>query len=161
MMVDSLLEIIAERVSQKSYFLFRTNVRKGYLDKSNFRHCYSNFFKGAIRKVTWSQLWSKFLLKNYKARRQQHFERHHQLKISRTWIKRRTNSFTKTWLNIIKRKLSLAKNYDPSPQRTLHQNRWYFTYFYALLFCQTNLVFKSNLVFINILDSFCHSLFTF
>ena len=51
-MVDSLLEIIAERGSQKSYFLFRTNVRKGYLDESDFRHCYSNFFEGAIRKVT-------------------------------------------------------------------------------------------------------------
>ena len=31
----------------------------------------------------------------------------------------------------------------------------------CFFFSQTNLVFKSNPVFIDILDSFCHSLFTF
>ena len=37
-------------------FLFRRNVRKGYLDESDFRHCYGNFFESAILKVNGSQL---------------------------------------------------------------------------------------------------------
>ena len=48
-------------------FLFRTNGKKGHLDESDFCHCYGNFFKTAILKVTWYQLYSKFLLINYKA----------------------------------------------------------------------------------------------
>ena len=57
------------------FFLFRTNINKGYLDESDFRHCYGIFFKSAILKVTWTQLWSMFLLNNYEAHLQQHFER--------------------------------------------------------------------------------------
>ena len=64
-----------------------------------------------------------------------------QLKILRTCIKIRANSFIKTWVNIMKwksmkvpLKSSLAKTCDPAFQRTLHQNRWYFTYRYTLLF---------------------------
>ena len=30
-------------------------------------------------------------------------------------------------------KLSLAKKYDPAPQRTLHQNRWHLTCYFTLL----------------------------
>ena len=33
-------------------FLFRTNVRKGYLDESNFQHCYGIFLESDILKVT-------------------------------------------------------------------------------------------------------------
>ena len=34
------------------------------------------FFERGILKVTWSHLWSKFLLHNYEAHWKQHFERH-------------------------------------------------------------------------------------
>ena len=37
-------------------FLFKSNVRRGYLDESDFRHCFGNFFESAIPKVSWSQL---------------------------------------------------------------------------------------------------------
>ena len=39
-----------------SIFLFRSNVRRGYLDESDFRHCFGNFFESAVPKVSWSQL---------------------------------------------------------------------------------------------------------
>ena len=35
-----------------SIFLFRSNVRRGYLDESDFRHCFGNFFESAIPKVS-------------------------------------------------------------------------------------------------------------
>ena len=57
------------------YFLFRTNVRKGYLDESVFRHCYDEFFESSILEVTWSRLCSKLLLKNCETHSKQHFER--------------------------------------------------------------------------------------
>ena len=58
-------------------FLFRTNGKKGHLDKNDFRYCSGNFFsKVAFWKVTWSQLCSKFLLNKYEALWQQHFERY-------------------------------------------------------------------------------------
>ena len=57
------------------YFLFRTNVRKRYLDESDFHHCYGNFLESVILKVTWSHLCSKFLLNNYEAHWQEYFER--------------------------------------------------------------------------------------
>ena len=60
---------------------------------------------------------------------------------TRRCIKIHANSFIKTLVNIMKQesakvpwKLSLAKKYDPALQRTLHQNRWYFTCYYTLLF---------------------------
>ena len=85
-----------------------------------------------------------------------------QFKILQTWIKIHAHSLIMTLVNIMKRespyvpwRWSPAKKYDPALQRTLHQNRWYFTCYYTFFFSQT------NLVFIDILDSFCHSLLTF
>ena len=37
-------------------FFFKSNVRRGYLDESDFRHCFGNCFESAIPKVSWSQL---------------------------------------------------------------------------------------------------------
>ena len=37
-------------------FLFRSHVRKGYLDESDFRHCYGDFSESAIPEATGSQL---------------------------------------------------------------------------------------------------------
>ena len=58
------------------FFLVRTNTRKEYLDENNFRHCYGNFFKGVILKVTWSQVRWKFLANIDQAYWQQRFESH-------------------------------------------------------------------------------------
>ena len=40
-------------------FLFRTNGKKKHLDKTDFRHCYGDFFEAATRdhKNRWSQLY--------------------------------------------------------------------------------------------------------
>ena len=53
----------------------------------------------------------------------------------------RMNSFIKTWVNIMKCKsikvfgpLSVAQKSHPALRRTLHKNRWHFTYFYTHLF---------------------------
>ena len=66
-----------------------------------------------------------------------------QLKILRTWIKIRTNSFIKTWVNIMKRKstkmrrnLSLAKKYEGCTKD--HISLVVIRFFFS----QTNLVFK-------------------
>ena len=132
---------------------------KGYLVVSDFRHCYDNFFKVPFWKV---------LLDNCETHWQQHFEDTLQLKVLRTWIKVRANSFIKAWGNImewkstkVSLKLSLAKKYNPALQRTLHQNNDISLIVIAFFFSQTNLAFKSNSAFIDILDSFCYSLFTF
>ena len=58
------------------HFCFFCLESKTYLDESGFRNCYGNFFESAILKVTLTQLCSKFLLNNYEAHWQQHFERH-------------------------------------------------------------------------------------
>ena len=52
------------------HILFRTKVKKGYLNKNNFHHCYSNFLESVILRGTCS----KFLLKNYEVYWQQYFE---------------------------------------------------------------------------------------
>ena len=49
------------------FFLFRPNVKKGYLDEKTFCHCYGNFLERVILKSTWSQLCSEFLLYSYEA----------------------------------------------------------------------------------------------
>ena len=136
------------------------------MDESGFRHCYGNFFESAILKVTWSQLYSNFFLNNCEVHGQQYFKDRLNMNILRTWIKIRATSFIKTWVNIKRKltkvpwKLSLAEKYDPALQRTLHQTRWCFAYCCMLLFL-SNKPSISNPVFIDILDSFCHSLFTF
>ena len=75
-----------------------------------------------------------------------------ELKILWTWIKIRDNSIIKTSVNIIKRKLSLAKKCDPALQRTVDDiSRIVICFFFS----QTNKFFQSNPVFIDILGSFC------
>ena len=89
-----------------------------------------------------------------------------QLNISRTRIKIRPNSFIKTWVSIVKEKstkvpckLLLTKKCDLDFKE--HCTKvddvslivlWFF-------FSQTKLVFQSNSVFHDILDSSCHSLY--
>ena len=83
-------------------FLFRTNGKKGHLDESDFCHCYGNFFETTILKVTWYQLYSKFLLINYKAHWQHHFERYltveyYMLNLSSRLIMSSRVSFPPAW----------------------------------------------------------------
>ena len=129
-------------------FLFRTNGKKVCLDENDFRQCYSNFFETTFLKVT---LCSRFLLNNYEVYWQHILKGTLQLKTLKTWIKICANSFIKTWVNIMKQKSakvsgkwSVAQKSEPAIQRTLHQNRWHFTYFCTILLTQTNLVFKFN-----------------
>ena len=62
-------------------------------------------------------------------------------KILQTLINIHANSFIKTWVNIMKCKsikvfglLSVAQKSHPALRRTLHKNRWHFTYFHTHLF---------------------------
>ena len=92
------------------------------------------------------------------------------LKILWTWIKIRANSFIKTLLNIMKRK-STKVPWKLSPAKknaTLHFKEHctktddislVVTSFF--LSKKKKTVFKSNSVFIDISESFCHGLFTF
>ena len=66
-----------------------------------------------------------------------------QLKILQTWANVRANFFIKTWVNMVKQKLRKVPTNLSFPQksefalhlhRTLHQNRWHFTYFCSLFF---------------------------
>ena len=64
-----------------------------------------------------------------------------QLNILWTLVKKDSNSFVKTWANMIKQKstkvtgkLSVARISEPALRRTLRQNRWHFTCFYTFLF---------------------------
>ena len=84
------------------------------------------------------------------------------LKILWTFIKIRASSFIKKRKSKkVPWKLSLSKKCNRAFRRTFHHNRWYFTCCYTFFFSQTNLVFKSNPVFIDILNYYCHNLFTF
>ena len=94
------------------YFLFRNNLRKRYLDESDFRYCYSNAFESSILKVTCSQLCSKFFLNSCKAHWQHILKDTQPLKIVWTWIEIRANSFIKTWVNIIKQKSTLYASFS-------------------------------------------------
>ena len=88
------------------------------------------------------------------------------LKILWTWIKIRANCFIKTLVNNVKGKstklpwaLSLAKkNSTPHFKERCTKID---IHFHVSFLSQASLVFKSNPLFIDILDSFCHSLLTF
>ena len=64
-------------------FLFWTKVFKEDFDENNFLHCYDDFLEGAILKVTWSHISSKFFLNNYDANWQWYLKDTLQLKILR------------------------------------------------------------------------------
>ena len=88
------------------------------------------------------------------------------MKILRTWMKIRANFFIKIWVNITKRKSAKMPVYlqkSTTPHFNGHCTKaddisLIVTCFF---FSQTSLAFKSNPMFIDMLDSFCRSLFTF
>ena len=68
---------------------------------------------------------------------------------------------TAFWHPIVEN-LSVPQKSEPVLQRTLHQNRWYFTYFWKrFFFSQTNIFFKFRPMLLSVLDSFRHNFFTF
>ena len=181
------------------YFLFRTSVKKYYMDERDLRHCCGIFSEKVILKITWLQLFGSSRLKMFLRKGvlkicskltgkhpcqsviaiklfcnfievtlrhgcslvnfllvfislfskntfgwlllyaqsffsiiKRHIYNKLQLRILRTWIKICANSFINTSLNIMKQNstkvlgnLSLKKKYDPTFQRTLHQDSWY------------------------------------
>ena len=127
-------------------FLFRTNVRKRYLDESNFCRCYGNFAKVRFWKLLDHNFIQIYFSTIAKVHWLQHFERHWTLKILRTWFKIHGNSFIKTWVNITPHLKEYCTKVD---ERSL--------IVICVFFPKANLVFKSNPVFIDILDSFYHS----
>ena len=161
-MVDS-LEIITEQIEEVKVL---QAYRCPLLNK-----CYKreNFFESAIPKVTWSQLCWGFFSTVTKHIDNSILKDTLKLKILWTWIKIRANYFIKTLVNIMKRKstkvpwkLSLVKKIN-TPHFKEHCTKIDDISLVVIrfFFSQTNLVFKSNPVFIDILDSFCHNLFTF
>ena len=89
------------------------------------------------------------------------------LKILWTWINIRANLFIKTLVNNMKRKstkvpwTSLTRK-NATPHFKEHCTKIDISLVVIhFFFSQTNVVFKYNPLFIDILDGFCHSLFTF
>ena len=83
------------------------------------------------------------------------------MKILWTWIKIRANSFIKTLVNNMKRKINEGALNRPRDFQEHCTKIDISLVVIRFFFSQTNLVFKYNPLFIDILDSFCHSLFTF
>ena len=90
--------------------LFRTTVKKEFLNESDFRHCYDNFYESAILNFTWSQLCWKDHLNSYEAHWQYSiFKDALQLKILRMWINIRAKSFIKTWRRTLRSETFFSK----------------------------------------------------
>ena len=92
--LESSWPLHGRKVSWYSVFLFfiffRSNDMKEHLVKNEFRHRYGNYFKSAVLKVTWFQLYSNFFLNNYEAHWQRHLK--DTLQILQTWINIHANS---------------------------------------------------------------------
>ena len=108
------------------FFWFRSNVRKWYLDESNFYHCFGIFFGNANPEVSWTQLCWSFFSTIPKYINNSILKDTLQLKILRTWIKISADSFIKILVNIIKRKttkvpwkLSFAKKMRPRTTKNI------------------------------------------
>ena len=113
------------------FILFRNNIRKGYLDESDFRHCFGNLFESVIPK---SKLNSSLFLTITRYINNNILKDTLQLKILRTWIIKTLVNSMKQKSKKVPGKLSLVKKYEPALQWTLLQNKWYFICYYPLLF---------------------------
>ena len=115
-------------------FLFRTNGKKVYLDEND----------SGILKVTWSQIWLKFVLNNYRAFWQQHFGRYSAIEYFTDMDQYSAKSYFKTLVNIMKQismkvsgKKLVAKKSELTLRRKLHQNWPRLTNFICFSFSQT------------------------
>ena len=132
---------------------FPASILKKTLDESNFHHCHDNFLESVILKVTFSQLYSKFLLNNSEAHDNKILIDTLQLKILRTWIEIRTNSFIKTWINMKRKSRRSLENYQ-FWKNTIQHSKEHCTKiddislivirFFFLLNFQTNLILYLN-----------------
>ena len=107
-------------------FLFRTNGKKGYLDENDFHTVIVVF-----PKVSFWKLLDLSYVQSCLSTIMRHIDTSImkdtlQLKILRTRIKIRSNSFIKTWVNMMKRKprkmhgkLQIVQKLEPVLQRTL------------------------------------------
>ena len=117
----------------KVHFFVRSNNKKEHLDENDFRHCYGNYFRSVILKVTWFQLCSKFFLNNYEAHWQRYLKDTLQLKISRTWININTNSFLGKY-HEMKMGESASENYQLDKNPSLFFEKHWTRIFYLLLY---------------------------
>ena len=117
------------------FFLFRSNARKGYLDESDFRHCHGKFFE-IFRHPTVEDFMDIY------QDTCQFF--HQETKIKGGALK-----------------IITLKKMQPRISKNIPPKQMIFHLLPHVFFSQTNLVFKSNPVFIDILNCYCHNLFTF
>ena len=129
---------------------------KGYLDENEFLR-FRLFPKVLFRKLP-DHNYAKVSAPNFSPAITSHndnsiFKYTLQLKIFRSWIKICTNSFIKKiskhhGTKIITRKKIRRRTKIDDILNIIH-----------FFFSQTNLLLKSNPIFLDILDSFCHSVF--
>ena len=119
------------------FFCLEPTVRR-----NSFLHGYGKYIEIDILEVTWSLLCSKFFLSNYEAHWQQHLKDTLQLKILRTSINLRDNSFLGKYqekLMKVPGKLSVTQKSNPVLQRMLDQGISLIIIFF--FFSQTNVIF--------------------
>ena len=117
-------------------FLFRTNGKKKHLDKTDFRHCYGDFFEAATRdhKNTWSQLYVQgFFSSSTRNIDNNFFKDNTKWKILHAWNKIRLSKHQETKIDECAWKVISCTKNPKRTQRTLRQNRRHFTNFYTLL----------------------------
>ena len=117
------------------------------MDKNDFSHGHGNYFKSAILKVTWNQLFSK-LSTSTRHISNRIWKTTLQLKSSRTWINIRVNSFSgkimkQKWAKV-PWKLLIAQKSKPVLWGILHQGISLIIVFF--FFSEASLVFNFSLV---------------
>ena len=125
-------------------FLFRTNGKKGHLDKNDFRQCYGNFFS----KVAFWTLLDHSYVQSPFSTNTRHFDNSNlkdtlQFFILRAWINMRAKSFIKILVNVTETRIdegTWKKTVAQSEHLEEHCTSIETTFrlFYALLFL-TNL----------------------
>ena len=131
-------------------FLFRTNGKKGHLDKNDFRHCYGNFF----RKWHSEKLLDHSYVQSPFSTNTRHFYNSIlkdtlQFFILRTWINMRAKSFIKTLVNVTETRIdegAWKKIVAQSEHLEEHFTKIETTFhlFYALLFLTNLGIFFDN-----------------
>ena len=136
-------------------FLFRSNGKKGHLDKNDFRHCNGNFFS----KVAFWKLLDHSYVQSPFSTNTRHIDNSilkdtTLFSILRTSMNMRAKSFIKTSVNVTETRIDegawqkiVTQSVHLEEQCTKIETMFHL--FFALLFL-TNLVFKFNIVLIGI-----------
>ena len=147
-------------------FSLRTNGKNGHLYENNFRQCYDNFSNKPFWKLlNHSYVWSSFssttsdiTVEFWKTANSWKFDGHwsaYVLILSSKLVKTLWNENRRSWLE----SCTKIRTFHLKESCTKIDHIW--LTFICFFFSKTNLFFKSNLVLIGILDSFCHSLLPF